>query len=271
MTINTYIMPIFKKTVSSPVDFDSNRFAQAAVALQLAPVSNDSEIEPHDHRKGQLIMSLHGAVSCKVPNALWLVPPQHALWIPGGTTHSCHVTQNARTCFLFVEPDASEMPRNCCTVAITPLVRELILYLSEQEPSYAAESKTARLVAVLLEQLSDAAVKELYLPISDDPRIRYIADTLFADPSNRTTLRQWAEQLATSERSLARLVKSDTGLSFGRWRQQLHLMIALNKLAEGQSVQSVAGTLGYDSVNAFITMFKKSLGKSPTQYFSSLR
>lgn len=61
------------------------------------------------------------------------------------------------------------------------------------------------------------------------------------------------------------------GLSFGRWRQQLHLMIALSKLAEGQSVQNVAGILGYDSVNAFITMFKKSLGKSPTQYFSSLR
>ncbi|WP_265088769.1 hypothetical protein [Psychrobacter immobilis] len=45
--------------------------------------------------------------------------------------------------------------------------------------------------------------------------------------------------LQASERSLARLVKSDTGLSFGRWRQQLHLMIALSKLAEWQSVQNV--------------------------------
>ncbi|MGP3372540.1 helix-turn-helix domain-containing protein, partial [Escherichia coli] len=101
--------------------------------------------------------------------------------------------------------------------------------------------------------------------------IRHIADALFADPSDRTTLRQWAARLATSERSLARLVENATGLSFGRWRQQLHLMIALSQLAEGKSVQSVAGNLGYDSVNAFITMFKKALGKSPTQYFSSLR
>lgn len=271
MPFYTYIMPNFKKTVSSPQDFDSDVFAQAAVALQLASVSNDSEIEPHDHRKGQLILSVHGAVSCEVPNALWLVPPQHAVWIPGGTPHSCRVTQNAHTCFLFIEPSAASMPEGCCTVAITPLVRELILHLSEQEPSYPSESKTARLVDVLLEQLSDAPIKELHLPISDHPKIRRIADTLFADPSDRTTLRQWAEQLAMSERSLARLVKSDTGLSFGRWRQQLHLMIALSKLAEGQSVQNVAGILGYDSVNAFITMFKKSLGKSPTQYFSALR
>jgi AraC-like DNA-binding protein len=84
-------------------------------------------------------------------------------------------------------------------------------------------------------------------------------------------LREGATRLATSERTLARLVESTTGLSFGRWRQQLHLMIALSQLAEGVSVQRVAGILGYDSVNAFITMFKKALGKSPTQYFSSLR
>lgn len=271
MPNDIYIMPNTKKTVSSPKEFDSDMFAQAAVALQLAPVSNDSEVYQHDHRKGQLILSVHGAVSCEVPNALWLVPPQHAVWIPGGTPHSCRVTQNARTCFLFIEPNAASMPEGCCTVAITPLVRELILYLAEQEPLYSPESKTARLVAVLLEQLSDAPIKELHLPISDHPKIRHISDTLFADPSDRTTLRQWATQLATSERSLARLVKSDTGLSFGRWRQQLHLMIALSKLAEGDSVQNVAGMLGYDSVNAFITMFKKSLGKSPTQYFSSLR
>ena len=30
-----------------------------------------------------------------------------------------------------------------------------------------------------------------------------------------------------SERSLARLVQKETGLSFGRWRQQLHLLVAL--------------------------------------------
>lgn len=78
-------MPNFKKGVSSPEDFDSDVFAQAAIALKVAPELNHSGISPHDHRKGQLILSLRGAVSCEVQNALWLVPPQHAVWIPGGT------------------------------------------------------------------------------------------------------------------------------------------------------------------------------------------
>jgi AraC-like DNA-binding protein len=263
-------MPNPAKVVSSPEEFDADIFAQAAIALHAAPAAEYSGISPHSHRKGQLILSLHGAVSCEVQNALWLVPPRHAVWIPGNIPHRCRITQNARTCFLFIEPDAAAMPENCCTIAITPLVRELILYLAEQEPTYSVDGKTARLAAVLLEQIPDAPVEELHLPVSDHPKIRQITDALFKDPGDRATLPQWAARLATSERSLARLVKSATGMSFGRWRQQVHLMIALSQLAEGKSVQDVAGTLGYDSVSAFIIMFRKALGKSPTQYFASL-
>lgn len=263
-------MPYHKKVVSSPDEFDADSFPQPAIALQAVQAQEYSGITPHSHRKGQLILSLYGAVSCEVQNALWLVPPRHAVWIPGNMLHRCQVTQNARSCFLFVEPSAAVMPEICCTVAITPLVRELILYLAAEAPCYSPESKTSRLAAVLLEQIPGSPVEALHLPISDHPKIRHMAEALFADPGDRTTLKQWAARLATSERSLARLMQGTTGMSFGRWRQQLHLMIALNHLAEGQSVQRVSGTLGYDSVSAFITMFKKAFGKSPTQYFASL-
>lgn len=63
-------------------------------------------------------------------HALWLVPPQHAVRILSGMSHSCRATENAQTYFLFIEPDVALMPEGCCTVAITPLVRELILYLA---------------------------------------------------------------------------------------------------------------------------------------------
>ncbi|WP_346770978.1 helix-turn-helix domain-containing protein [Burkholderia multivorans] len=126
-------------------------------------------------------------------------------------------------------------------------------------------------MAVLLDQLAEAPVQQLHLPISQAPAIRRMLETLSADPSDRTTLSQWAARLAMSDRTLARLVVRETGLTFGRWRQQLHLIVALRQLADGTSVQQVAGLLGYDSVTAFITMFKKALGKSPTQYFASLR
>jgi AraC-like DNA-binding protein len=71
-----------------------------------------------------------------------------------------------------------------------------------------------------------------------------------------------------SERTLTRLVLRETGMSFGRWRQQLHIIIALQRLSGGALVQRVAEDLGYESVSAFITMFKKALGKPPARYFA---
>lgn len=251
--------------------FDPDADDTPAVALMLDVEQNEVEQPEHCHRKGQLVMALRGGVVCEVPEAVWMVPPHHAVWIPGGMPHSNRATDNARLGFLFVEPGVARMPDKCCTLAISPMVRELILYLASQPPGYPREGPTARIARVLLEQLEGAPVEQLHLPVSDHPRIRQIANAWAADPADRRTLVQWAEQLAMSDRSLARLVQRETGLSFGRWRQQWHLIVALRQLAEGTPVQQVAGNLGYDSVTAFITMFKKMLGQSPTRYFASLR
>lgn len=261
------LIPV-KQALSS---FEPDIYDQPAVALQLEVAQNAREQPVHAHRKGQLVLALQGGVTCEVPHALWMVPPQHAVWIPGALPHSNRATANARIYFLFIEPGAVALPDQCCTLAITPLVRELIITLAGHAPDYPHSGPTARLVQVLLEQLAQAPVEQLHLPVSSHPKIRRMADALAADPADRTTLAQWAPRLAMSERSLARCVLHETGLTFGRWRQQLHLMVALRQLAEGASVQRVAGNLGYDSVTAFITMFKKALGKSPTQYFAALR
>lgn len=73
-----------------------------------------------------------------------------------------------------------------------------------------------------------------------------------------------------SERNLARLVVKETGLSFRRWRHQLQLIVALQLLIGGKSVQDAAQSLGYDSTTAFITMFKKGLGQTPARYIANL-
>ena len=72
-----------------------------------------------------------------------------------------------------------------------------------------------------------------------------------------------------SERTFAHLVVAETGMSFGRWRQQLGIILAIQRMAEGASVQQVAGDLGYDSVGSFVTMFRKALGTSPGRYMAS--
>ncbi len=57
-------------------------------------------------------------------------------------------------------------------------------------------------------------------------------------------------------------------MTFGQWRQQVRILEALKRLALNEPVTTVALELGYDSPSAFISMFKKALGKTPGKYFS---
>ncbi len=182
--------------------------------------------------------------------------------------HSARSTANARLSYLFVEPGAAILPEDCCTLSVSPMIREMIDRLARAGADYLADSHPARIARVVLDELAEMPRERFNLPISGNPKIRAIADALTAEPSDRSTLSDWAKRVAMSERSLARLLIRETGLTFGRWRQQLHLVIALRELASGEAVQNVAAKLGYDSVNAFITMFKKALGSTPAQYFA---
>ncbi len=248
--------------------FNPDIDTQQAYAMRVHADENDQESPPHRHAMGQLVLSLQGGVTCSVPQGLWMVPPQYGVWIPGGVPHSNRVTQNGRVCFLFVPPDATGLPGQCCTLAISPLVRELVAYLADLAPQDTATPANRKLGEVLVEQLARMPTEQLHLPISDHPRLREIADALHADPADRSTVAQWGRRVAMSERTLARLVQQELGMSFGRWRQQMHIIQALQRLAAGVSVQRTAEDLGYESVSAFITMFRKALGKTPARYFA---
>ncbi|WP_233253109.1 AraC family transcriptional regulator [Paracoccus binzhouensis] len=251
-------------------NFDETRIRGPVVGMRVDIAAHRSEVPVHRHRQGQLVLALRGGVTCEVPKALWMVPPRCAVWIPGQMPHSVRATANARICYLFVQPEAARLPERCCTLSITPLLRELVLHMADQPSEYPPDSPAARKAAVLLEELAEMPVAQMCLPTSDEPRLRKIAALLSDDPADRRTLADWARLVAMSERSLARLVLRETGLTFGRWRQQLHLIVAMRALSSGQTVQHVAEQLGYDSVTAFITMFKKAFGKPPARYFAEL-
>ncbi len=262
-------MAIFESVLRSAVSVsDPDLTPLPAVAYQLDFVDYEAEIPLHVHRKGQLILALHGAVTCIAGNEIWIVPPNCGIWIPGGVPHSARATANARLNYLFVEPDAANLPETGCTLSVSPMIREMVDRLARERADYRADSHAARIARVLLDELARMPRERFNLTISSHPKIRAMADALTIEPSDRSTLSDWASRIAMSDRSLARLFIRETGLTFGRWRQQLHLVVALRELASGETVQNVAAELGYESVNAFITMFKKALGTTPAQYFS---
>jgi AraC-like DNA-binding protein len=238
------------------------------IAVRVDVEGTKAEVPDHRHRKGQLVFSLGGGVTCRVPGGLWMAPPHCGVWIPSGMAHSNLATANARLFFVYIEAELVDLPDRCCTISISPLLRELIVDLSDRMQH--DDRRGERLISVLLAELPLMPVQQLHLPLSSEPRLKRIAAALAENPADRRTLAQWAKIVALSESSLARLVVKETGLTFGRWRQQLHLIVAIQELASGASVQRVSADLGYESATAFITMFKKALGEPPAKYLNSV-
>lgn len=254
--------------LNSLKNFDIDLNTNPVVALRVQSAEKDEELPVHVHRKGQLILTLHGGVTCLAPDAYWMVPANCAAWIPPNLPHSNKVTNNAEVLFLYLEPNIPGMPEECCTLHISTMLREMMQHFESFPQDYTHTSHAARFAQVMLYELTRMPVERLSLPISDNLKIRTLADSLMNNPGDRSSLEVWAGRFAMSKRTFERFVLKETGMTFGRWRQQLQVLVAIRLLVTGTSVQNTAYELGYESVTAFITMFKKMLGTTPGRYLN---
>ncbi|WP_321847461.1 helix-turn-helix transcriptional regulator [Pseudomonas paraveronii] len=248
---------------------DADVIPRAVVAVGASSTSESWEHVQHTHRKGQLMYTLRGVIHCEIEAGIWIVPRQCALWIPGGTPHAARGSGEAEVYCLLIDPDAaSALPSQCCTLAVSGLLHELIGKAVSFPQLYEVNGAQGRLIGTLLDELAQAHIEGLHLPMPQDPRLRRMADSLLANPGDKATLGQWAVRIGMSERSMTRLLLEESGLSFGRWRRQLHVILSLQRLARGESVQRVALDLGYENASGFITMFRKAVGQPPARYLA---
>ena len=105
------------------------------------------------------------------------------------------------------------------------------------------------------------------LTLPREERLAKVADALLDDVADDRTLDDWAQLAGMARRTFIRAFSAQTGMCFGRWRQQARLFAALEMLAQNKSVTEVAIAVGYDSVSAFIEMFRTMLGTTPQKYF----
>jgi AraC-like DNA-binding protein len=169
---------------------------------------------------------------------------------------------------LYLVPRLSRsLPDKPRVIGISPLLRELILRIVELDSLNLRDPAHAHLVSVLLDQLHVMQSDAVHLPLPRDARAKRIAAMLQREPSDTRSLIELSKHAGASTRTVERLFKIETGLGFGKWRQQLRLGHALRLLAAGDAVTTVAMDVGYDSISAFISAFRMTFGKTPGQYF----
>lgn len=215
----------------------------------------------------ELIYASDGVMSIHTDKGSWVVPPHRAVWVPAGMERRIEVAAGLSMRSLYFKPGAARLPRECCVVNVPPLLRELILHTIEIGMLNRTIPSHARLIGVLIDQLRVLSTVPLQLPQPRDPRARKVAALLSANPSEAMPLAKIGRHAGASARTIERLFRAETKMTFAKWRERLRLLNALRLLASGNAVTNVALDLGYASPSAFIAMFKRAFGTTPSRYY----
>ncbi|KAA5608907.1 AraC family transcriptional regulator [Rhodovastum atsumiense] len=242
-------------------------------ALPVIPFIHDSSDRfvspPHRHGRAQLVWASAGIVTVRTGQGEWVIPPNRAVWIPAETEHvtGSRAAVAFRTLYLRADAVPDAAPDRCAAVAVSPLLRELILRATALPRADLSGRFATQLFALLREELRFLPDPPLHLPLPQDARLAGFCAGLLADPATAPDLITAAARLGMSRRSFIRLFQRDLGMSYGHWRQQARLLASLPMLAEGRPMLGIALDLGYQSPSAFSAVFRRVFGVVPTRYF----
>lgn len=243
---------------------------KAQVATLSYEFDNGHVVPEHSHPEDQLVFASKGVMTVRTKHGIWVVPPLRAVWIPAGTAHTIAISGGVSMRTLYFLPRFARIPhKKCFVMNVSSLLRELILHACKFPTLNRKVSAEGRILALLMDQLEAANSSPLQLPHPSDTRAARVVQALLADPGAQRTLNALCKECGASKRTVQRLWLAETKMTFGKWRQQLRLLHALQLLASGENVTGAALGSGYNSTSAFISMFRKQLGTTPMRYFAA--
>jgi AraC-like DNA-binding protein len=239
-------------------------FDVRSLAITLRP---GARLGAHRHPWGQLVYATTGVMRISTTAETWLTPATKAIWLPPDVEHRIDIQGETAMRTLYVAPGrAAPLPATPATLAVTPLLRELILHivaigmLAPERPAH------DRMAGMLVDLLGEARHEDLSLPLPTDPRGHAAAACLLHAPSEAGGLARLAAKSGASLRTLQRLFPRETGLTLEAWRQKARLIHGVASLASGASVTAAALECGYQNAGAFIAAFSRQFGVTPGRY-----
>lgn len=262
----------------SPGDGDRtlNLGAHESSALPVTGVAADypaGHVVPyHRHGRHHLLYAAEGVMRVEAATGRWLVPPTTAVWLRPHVDHRLVMHSRVRVHGIFVRartPD--DLPAVDCVLHVSPLLRELIAGLALQSLEEGGTRRGALLAALFLEELGRQPPLPFHLPWPGHARVARVCTELARNPAHSGSAGEWAASLAMSPKTFHRHFHRNTGMTFGRWRQQLRLMSSMTLLLGGAPIMQVALSSGYESHSAYAVAFRKRFGASPSEFLSAAR
>ncbi|MCM5558584.1 helix-turn-helix transcriptional regulator [Pleomorphomonas sp. JP5] len=262
-------MGIAERLAQSPMVCYLHLVNQYRVWAKVASTCNNRLIESetthcsplHSHGQGQLTYIEQGVLSLEAEGRVWAVPPGSLHWIPAGVLHASRSHGEVRFWLTLVsDAFARRLPGHIAVLEASPL---LVGALDRLRLLSAGDQLAKPLLDIVAHEVNTHAGNALGMRLPTPPRMRAWAQAFLASPSVKTSIDVVAKDVAMSRRSFTRHFEREVGMTFSAWKRAVIVHRATMRLAEGASVGEVALEVGYESVSAFIAMFRTACGRSP--------
>ncbi|GEM79911.1 hypothetical protein VSU01S_21560 [Vibrio superstes NBRC 103154] len=131
------------------------------------------------------------------------------------------------------------------------------------------EDEMQNTAALFWEEFYDAKRHSFQLPLPSNRRFTKFRQQLMEESFLVPDLTSIADSVGASTKTVTRLFKIETGMSYQDWRHQWRLLKAIELLSREMQVNDVAHSLGFCSDSAFIAFFKKQTGQTPLNFIKS--
>jgi len=221
----------------------------------------------HTHDTGQLCWVNAGLLCVETRQDRWVVPIDRLGWIPPDVPHASRTLSAASIEVLHLPPAMClSLPSEPVVFSANPVMSAVfarVLSRSQGDLPPETDETFAHLVAVLLDEVAGSPTDWLRLPMPQDARLSSLAKQLIENPGDTRSITEWASEIGMTTRTLSRRFQAETHMQLVHWRQLARVMKALDWLAQGKQVGWVALSCGYNSISAFIEIFRHYMGYTP--------
>jgi len=222
----------------------------------------------HRHRHHQVLVYLRGGGSILAEGELREVSAGTGILLPAGCEHQFirHSRRNPLCLMIdFAMREALPLAFRRPGIFRISLLRKLINELAHFKESTSLPDRLQRdgLAAQLLGVCLGMMLEEVSSAKHPVNLLLQMEHLLEEAPNARMTLDEAARRGGYQRDYLNRILKEQSGMTFGQLRSQVRLRRAQRALRQHSSVGEAAEAAGFDDVNYFVRWFRKQTGQTP--------
>lgn len=230
----------------------------------------------HAHERGQLVYVESGFQYITVDGKIYLLPQNHAAWIPPGAIHKTNShSEKIKLMIMFAEiGEHSSFHHELHVFSVPPVLKEMIKYSERWSKKLTDDPDEFLFLKALFNELPrfvEHSLK-LHIRLPKDKRLSQPIEYLHHHYREDIKIEELSEVSLLSLRSLERIFKKETGMTLSKYQQILRIIKSLELLTSGDlTISETAYAVGYKSVQAFTRSFQSVMPFRPTDFIKTIR